>query len=463
MQLTIGELCGILGGRLRSGADGARPACVGPVVTDSRQVEPGDVFWALVGPRHHGGDYCDEAFARGAAGVVVAGRDVHPPRDRWVLEVADAGEALQKFAAWKRSRFTGTVVAVTGSVGKTTTRQMIDTVLRWKLNGTASRESYNNHVGVPLSVLGIEASHQYAVLELGGSAAGEIKSLARLCLPQIGVITQVAEAHLAGFGSLRGVAEAKAELLAELPRSGCAVLNGDDPWLRRMAAHCRAPIVWFGRSGECDVAAADVQSQRGWLQFTTLGQKFRIPVWGRHHLTGALAAIAVGKLHGIGLSEMADALHAFSAVQMRCEVKQLAGATVINDAYNANPCSMRAALDLLRDTRTSGRRIVVCGDMRELGSDADRWHRRLGAEVVTRCGADLLLACGQHAADVVAGALEAGMPVGRTTLCRDVDETAGVLRSAIRHDDVVLIKGSRAMAMDEVVQRLEQETLRQAA
>ncbi len=461
---TLCDLQQATGGVLRvpEGIAGA-PAAVplGPVVADSRQVEPGSIFWALPGTYRDGVDFVDEALARGAAGAVVR-CPVDAPADRWVLQVPDTLHALWQWAEWKRRRFKGTVVAVTGSVGKTTTRQMIHTVLKSRLRGVASPRNYNNHVGLPLSILQMEPEHDYAVLELGASSRGEIAALASLCAPAIGVITQVGDAHLGGFGSRRRIAESKAELLAALPLDGHAVL-GDDPWLRQIAGRCKAPVVWVGRGLECDLSAADVRWRQGELSFRVADCRFSVPVWGRHHLTAALLAVAVGRLLGIGPDETAQALKNFDPMPMRCEVIEVRGATIINDTYNASPTAMRAALELLRDFDTPGRRIVVCGDMAELGDDAALLHRELGQQIVTVCGADLLIACGEFAGDVVAAARAAGMPQARAIPCRTPEETLPYLGQAIQPGDVVLVKGSRILAMERVVDALHRFPRRRSA
>ena len=365
---TIDELSDAIGGRLLPG-DNARDGAaveVGPIVTDSRRVEPGNVFWALRGPNCDGADFVQEAFQRGAVGVVVA-KAVHVPEGCWAVRAEDTHRALGQWARWKRRRFTGTMIAVTGSVGKTTARQMIHSVLQTRLAGIASPQNFNNHVGLPLSIFRIEPHHDYAVLELGASRRGEIASLAELCAPKVGVITQVGDAHLGGFGSRRGIAEAKAELLAALPPDGRAIL-GDDPWLRGVAQQCDAPITWVGESDDCDFRATDVQSEQGRLRFRVAGHKFCVPVWGRHHLIAALLAVATGRSMGFDFEEMADALEDFQPVAMRCEVREIRGATVINDTYNSSPTAMQAALELIGDFDALGRRIVVCGDMAEFAT-----------------------------------------------------------------------------------------------
>jgi UDP-N-acetylmuramoyl-tripeptide--D-alanyl-D-alanine ligase len=458
---TLQNLHETIGGRLQGASRDPRDEALGPVEIDSRQVVEGDVFWALRGPNHDGADFADEAFRRGAAGAIVD-KPVDFPADRWTIEVDNTQRALWQWAEAIRRQSTGTVIAVTGSVGKTTTRQMIHTVLAARLRGTASPRNYNNHLGVPLSMLAIEPGHDYAVLELGASSPGEIATLAELCRPKVGVITHVGDAHLGGFGSRRGVAEAKAELLAELPRDGHAVLV-DDPRIRRVAERCRAPITWVGRRGECDIAADEVTCADGKLQFRVDGRSFTVHVWGRHHLDAALAAVGVGRLLGMDVDEMADALAGFHPLPMRCEVIELRGATIINDAYNASPSAMLAALELLRDFDTPGRRVVVAGDMAELGNEAAMEHFRLGDAIVSRCGADMVIACGEFARDVVEGARAAGMPVARSIPCRTTAEALPFLGQAILPGDAVLVKGSRSMNMEHVIDALRHYPRRRSA
>jgi UDP-N-acetylmuramoyl-tripeptide--D-alanyl-D-alanine ligase len=340
---------------------------------------------------------------------------------------------------------------------------MIDTVLGSKFAGVTSPHNYNNHIGVPLSLLRLELEHRYAALELGASAAGEIGKLAELCRPQIGVITRIGEAHLGGFGSQREIANAKAELLTVLPNDGAAVLNGDDPWLRQVAHRTAARIVWIGRGIDCDVGAVDVHFSAGCLQFRVDRQRYRVGVWGRHHLTSALAAIAVGLEFGMKPSEIAAALAGFQPPTMRCHVTDAAGAKLIDDSYNASPMAMRAALELLRDVDIPGERVVVCGDMKELGETSRQWHRRLGEEVVTRCGADRLIACGDYAAEVVLAARAAGMPKARATACRLVEETIPLAQDATQPGSAVLVKGSRAMGLERVVEAIRSQDFRRAA
>jgi UDP-N-acetylmuramoyl-tripeptide--D-alanyl-D-alanine ligase len=457
-DLTVKQLHEIVGGRLRLATLAPRHgemARVRGVVTDSRQVRRGDVFWGLPGTRFDGSHFTSEAYARGAEGAVVGQKYVQPWPGCWSLEVADAQKALEALAGWNRRRHRGRVVAVTGSVGKTTTRQMIRAVLERRFCGTSSPKNYNNHVGLPLSMLAMHPDHDFAVLEAAASAPGEIAHLAAMCQPHVGVITRVGDAHLGGFGSPDAVAAAKAELIDALAPDGWAVLNGDDPHLRKLAGHFHAHVVWFGRALENDLVATAVESRAGRVSFDVDGTRMSVAAWGRHHLTSALAAVAVGRIFGLSDAEISRGLEEFEPPPMRCQISKVGGATIIDDTYNASPVAMRAALELLRDFDAPGRRIVVCGDMRELGEAAGRLHRHLGNQVVSLCGADLLVACGRHAEDVVEGARAAGMPHSRAVAVACTDEVLTHLDSALTPGDVVLVKGSRALGMERLVQALQ--------
>jgi UDP-N-acetylmuramoyl-tripeptide--D-alanyl-D-alanine ligase len=468
---TLHDLAQATGGRIlpTDRIQDAAGTALGRMVTDSRQVEASDIFWALSGPNYDGACFIHEAFRRGARGVV-ASRMETVPEDGWVLNVDDTQRALERWARWKRRRFSGIVIAVTGSVGKTTTRQMIHTVLQGRLKGTASPRNYNNQWGVPLSMLALEPQHDYAVLELGANRAGEIAMLAELCAPKVGVITQLGDAHLGGFGCRQGVAEAKAELLAALPGSGHAVL-ADDSWLRALSSRCAAPITWIGGGPRCDLRAVNIECRQGRLEFHVAcgagapaagsrGGKqpvrFSIPVWGRHHVNAALASVAVGRMLGLDLEEIAAALANYQAVPMRCEVTEIRGATIINDTYNSNPTAMRAALELLHDFDTAGRRIVICGDMAELGTQSIALHWQMGKDIVQIAEAELVIACGRFARHVTAGARSTGLVRARAVPCDTIEDAMPYVGRAVLPGDIVLVKGSRVMAMERLIDALKQ-------
>jgi UDP-N-acetylmuramoyl-tripeptide--D-alanyl-D-alanine ligase len=452
-ELMLGELAVAAGGVVTMAdmphIEGAS-APVGRVVIDSREVRPGDVFWAMPGKHHDGVQFANDAFARGAAGVVATAR-VTPWSGRWSMRVDDPLASLWQAAAAVRSRFDHPVIAVTGSVGKTTTRQMIYAVLGSRERGVASPANYNNHLGLPLSILRWRDHHRFAVVELGASGRGEIAALAELAEPDIGVIGPLAEAHLGGFGSRRAIALAKAELLDALPKGGLAVLHGDDRRMRALAAGTKADVVWVGRDADCDVVATDVSYDRGKLRFCVDRFPMFAPVWGRHYLPAALAAYAIGRARGMARDEIAHALARFKAPPHRCRPVQVGQSWVIDDTYNASPTAMRAALELARDFSAPGKRIVVCGDMHELGPEAAVWHRRLGEEIVTVGGADRLISCGMFARHVASAAVLAGMPRRYVRPARHSDEATAILRHWLSPGDVVLVKGSRALGLEAII------------
>lgn len=451
-MLTREQILQGTGGRLVCGGLNGNPR-PWRVATDSRHVAPGDLFWALRGPRFDGNDFVAEAMARGAVGAV-CDRDVPVAEGRWIIRVEDSLAALWRMAAWQRDRFAGAVVAVTGSVGKTTTREMIHCVLRAAGRGMASQKNYNNEVGLPLSMLAMEPSHDFAVFELGASAPGEIARLAALCRPDIGVIGPIGAAHLAGFGNLERVALTKAELAQALPADGLLV-TVDHPLLRRATASAAARHERIGPAADCQWWAEQILVEAGQLSFDCDNTSFRLPVWGRHHVYAALAAIAVGRRLGLSTPVLRDNLARFRPVAMRCQAHVVFGALLIDDTYNANPLSMQAALELLAELPCTGRRIVVLGEMAELGDESPRWHRQLGREAAVV--ADALVACGPQADAVAGGAAEMGLAERQVHCVGTSEQAAEQAVALVAPGDVVLVKGSRWMRMENVVQALRRQ------
>lgn len=463
------ELAAALCGRLVKPIDGG-PTSTWPgtvavgaqkqpsVVIDSRKVEPGSIFWALPGEQRDGADFIADAFARGAIGAVTSRRGLVPPPGCWLIEVADPLAALHRLAALYRERTAATVIAVTGSVGKTTAKELIRTLLSQRHATVASAGNHNNHLGVPLSMLGLEPGTQFGVFELAASGPGEIADLAALCRPHWGVITSVADAHLQGFGDSQGVTAAKAELAAALPGDGLLIANGDDERLRRWAAARKADaprICWVGRGANCDIRADHVRYREGQLEFRIAGIPFCVALAGRHFLPSVLAAIAVAVQAGWDLGDVADALVHFTGVPMRCEVSRVEGVTIINDAYNACPTSMLAAFRALWETPPAGRRFVICGDMLELGPQSPRFHAELGEAVVHTAGADGLLACGHFAQTVASAARWAGLSPQRVWASGDVQEALPQLAALLQPGDTVLVKASRAVGLEAAAENLK--------
>ncbi len=428
-------------------------AC-GRIELDSRRIQPGDLFWAVRGETHDGHDFVADAVAAGAVAAVVS-RDRAERCPGAKIVVADTRTALAALGQWHRDRIAAEVIGVTGSVGKTTTKSLIHTVLSAGLTGTESPGNFNNHFGLPLSLLGIRPNDRYAVMELGASAVGEIRHLASVAKPDIGVVTAVELSHVSGFGSLDHITIAKGELVEALPHDGLAVLAGDNPRVRSMTARTRARVLLVGEGADNDVRPIAVRSIPGRMHLRVDGHDYSLAATGRHLLTSALIAIALGREFGLTAAQIAEGFSRFRPMRGRGEIRRFGTITVIDDTYNANPGSMRAAIHVLRDWAGPGRCILVAGDMLELGPYASGCHRQMGEEAAA-CGIHGIIAMGSHAVDVVDGARLAGHPAQQSATCQDLDEVMSLLDEWLEPGDVVLVKGSRGMRMERIVQRLEQ-------
>ena len=421
-------------------------------VIDSRQVQPGDLFFALRGEHQDGHDFVDDALAGGAAGLVVE-RPLEAPPDVAVFQVSDSLSALQRLAAHWRARHDMRVVGVTGSVGKTTCKELIAAVLgtRWRM--LKSPANLNTEIGLPLTLLELTPEHQRAVLEMAMYGPGEIDLLCRIARPQVGVVTNVGPVHLERLGSMGAIAAAKAELVAALPTDGVAVLTGDDPHVATMASRTKAGVLLYGQSPQCHVRGRDLAS-RGLdgISFRltygggSAGVEAALP--GRHHLHPALAAAAVALAEGMTLDEVAAALRE-ARPELRLRVLTTpSGATILDDSYNASPQSMLAALDLLAELQ--GRRIALLGEMRELGTAEEEGHRQVGQRAAA-C-ADLVLVVGERARPLYEAARAAGPAEVR--FLASTQEAAPTLRDELQPGDYLLVKASRAVALESVVDAL---------
>lgn len=430
----------------------AADATFSRVGIDSRTIQPGELFWALRGEQHDGHDFAAAAVANGAAGCVVD----HPIANSGpAIVVPDTLQALWDLAGRHRDRHDAVVIGVTGSFGKTTTREMIHAILSAGHCGLQSPKNYNNHVGVPLTLLELTTEHEFAVIELGASAVGEIRALAELSKPEIGVLTGIGPAHLDGFGSLDGVIAGKSELVEMLPESGFLVANGDDPLVRRIAETARCPVIFAGRNDNNQVRAEAVRVQPGLIRFQINGREYCVEAVGEHHVTAAAIAIAIGREIGLSEDAIADGLAGFTSVAGRCRLQSIGPWTVIDDTYNSNPASLRAACVTLRDWPADGRRILVSGDMLELGATADDSHREAG-RFAAESHIDLIIACGDHAGRFLAGAKAAGMHTSQLAICDNLDTLRTILDCWLEPGDVVLVKGSRASRMERAIDELKQ-------
>lgn len=460
IPLTLAEVARATGG---TPADAPDPQLrvTGPVVHDSREAVPGALFAAVPGDRVDGHDFAHAAVAAGAA-AVLATRPVGVP----AVVVDDVLAALAALAREVTSRLTATtVVGLTGSSGKTSTKDLLAQLLARLGPTVATKESFNNELGFPITALRAEADTRYLVLEMGARGKGHIAELCATTPPRIGLVLNVGSAHLGEFGSRAAIAEAKGELVEALPESGWAVLNADDPLVRGMAARTRARILLFGEAADAQVRAEDVRLDgAGRAAFTLVTPTGSAPVTlrlhGEHHVANALAAAAVATVCGMDAEAAAAALsEARPLSKWRMEVTERQdGVTVVNDAYNANPESVRAALRALAALGGRGeqarRTWAVLGEMRELGADAMAEHDAVGRLAVRLNISTLVAVGGAEAAWMELGARNEGSWGEESVQVPDADTAIELLRQQVRPGDVVLVKASRAVGLERVAQAL---------
>jgi len=434
----------------------------GEIITDSRQVGKGAVFVALVGERLDGHAFLEGAVRRGASCLVVHQQPAASlGRGATVIMVRDTLEALGEMAHYRREAVAPKVLAITGSNGKTTTREMVAAILEQaSLQGRPLRgkvlkteRNYNNLVGLPLTLLRLCGREEVVVLELGSNRPGEIRRLAQIADPDIGLITSVAPAHLEGLRSLAGVGREKGALFQEMRPGGIAVVNLDDPWVSRLGKRFQGHKVTYGRKGMVRGESWRPLGEKG-MEFTLrIGQercRIRLKLCGRHHLDNAVAAAAMAHGLGVELGAMRRGLERVRPFPMRMEIGKWRGIGLINDAYNANPASMAAALKALAQLPRRGEKVAILGDMLELGGASRKSHRELGREVARR-RVDRLYLLGREAGHVKEGALLGGMAEERVIVGKGHEEIAETLRGHVKRGDWLLFKGSRAMNMERVL------------
>ena len=454
-SLGADELASVSGGRLL--ARSARPTRGAAV--DSRLVEPGQLFVALPGERTDGHRFLTDAVRAGAAALLVSRPpdDVAALGDVTIVEVPDTLRALHAVATAWRTRFDPLVVGVTGSIAKTSTKEAVAAVLGRRFVTLRNEGNQNNEIGLPLTVLRLGPEHEAAVLEMGMYVGGEIADLARIGRPSIGVVTAVQPVHLSRIGTIEAVEKAKGELVEALPPTGTAVLNADDGRVRRMAARTTARTLDYGFADDADVGAEDVVSagvdgMRFTLRSPAGSRAMSIPVLGRLGVHNALAAAAVGIAAGLTLDEIEAGLAGGWSAPHRAALVRAGGVTIVDDSYNASPGSVVAALELLAGL--PGRRIAVVGEMLELGDAHRSGHRLVG--VAAARTVELLVVVGDGAAEIAEGALGAGLPAERVLRVPDRDAAQAVLLERLEPGDVVLVKASRGIALDLLVEDLRE-------
>ncbi|HET7726574.1 MAG TPA: UDP-N-acetylmuramoyl-tripeptide--D-alanyl-D-alanine ligase [Candidatus Limnocylindrales bacterium] len=467
--LTADDLVSATGGTLvRQSERPVRGAAV-----DSRVVRPGELFVALPGERTDGHHFARAAVEAGAAALLVTADPVDPgawgdrgpvppDADVTIVRVPDALRALQAVASAWRLRFRPLVVGITGSIAKTSTKEAVATVLAERLTTLKNEGNLNNEIGLPLTVLRLRPEHEAAVLEMGMYVGGEIRDLAAIGRPRIGVVTAVQAVHLSRIGTLDAIERAKGELVEALPPAadgGVAVLNADDERVVRMSARTAARAMTYGFGPGAEVRGTDVESAgldgMAFTLDTPSGiRPARIPALGRLSVHNALAAAAVGLAAGLDLDAIVAGLSRGWAAPHRGEIRRAGGVTIVDDSYNASPGSVRAALELLGGLK--GRRVAVLGEMRELGDAADRGHREVGAAAAAVC--DRLVVVdgepGGGASGIATGAVEAGIPPDRVIAVPDRAAALDALAALLAPGDVVLVKASRGIALDLLVEDL---------
>jgi UDP-N-acetylmuramoyl-tripeptide--D-alanyl-D-alanine ligase len=451
--LTADDLVAATGGRLVARSD--RPIRGGAV--DSRIAQHGELFVALPGERTDGHAYLADAVARGAAALIVS-RPIPDPSalgDVTIVRVADPLAALGAVAtAWRR-RFDPLVVGVTGSIAKTSTKEAVAAVLSARYRTLKNEGNLNNEIGLPLTLLRLGPEHEAAVLEMGMYVGGEIADLARMGRPRIGVVTAVQAVHLSRIGSIDAIEQAKGELLEALPSDGRAILNADDPIVRRMGSRSAAPSLSYGFASDADIGAEDVATagvdgMRFTLRTDTGRAKLTIPTLGRLSVHNALAAAAVGRAAGMTLDRIVAGVEAGWSAPHRVQLVRLGDVTLVDDTYNASPRSVEAALELLADL--PGRRGAVLGEMLELGDAHEEGHLEVG-EAAART-VDWLVVVGEGAVGIAEGAEAAGLDPARIARVPDAETALDVVPPRLRDGDVVLLKASRGIGLDRVVDGL---------
>lgn len=457
MKMTLGDIAAATQGCIAAGS--AALPCAG-VSIDSRTLAAGELFVAIRGAHFDGHAFLEQARAAGAAAAVVRPGTALPP-GMAAVEVADPLQALGDLASWWRRRFAVPCVAITGSNGKSTTKEMVAAIAGALGPVLKTEGNFNNLVGLPLTVFRWDDAHRAAILEMGMNALGEIRRLTEVAAPTVGLITNVTAAHLERLHTVEAVAAAKGELFETMAPEAIAVVNGEDRWVRELGRSRPGRTIVFGMQNDFDVRFLHMETtglEAMDLKIAVGAREFRLalPVPGAHNVMNALAAIAVGVALDIDPAEAVERLVHFRPMAMRLEQVQLAnGVRVVNDSYNANPESMRAAFRTVGAAKRAGRFVAALGDMLELGEAAADLHRQVG-EAAAQMGVGRLYLVGAFAVEVAAGACRGGLPAPAIVVCAGgVEELSSRLEGELCAGDVLLVKGSRGMKMERVVEHLK--------
>ncbi|MBN2405255.1 MAG: UDP-N-acetylmuramoyl-tripeptide--D-alanyl-D-alanine ligase [Coriobacteriia bacterium] len=466
LTLSVGVLCDVVGGELLAGSE---ETMVNGLATDSRDVTPGAAFVAFSGEHADGHAFLKPALKAGARALLVTRDDdgfrelvaTSRRQDVALVLIDDALSAVQALASHHRERLQCPVIGITGSTGKTTTKDFVRSVLGTRLKVVATEANRNNELGVPLTIMEASAETEVLVVEMAMRGKGQIASLCDIARPTAGLVTNVGVSHVEILGSEEAIASAKGELVNAIPERGRVFLNGDDGWSDLLADLSEAPITRYGTGPTCDVRAEGiVVSEEGMASFTLVTEQgcadVVLNVPGRHNVYNALAAASLGLDLKLSLGDVVDGLQAAVFTKMRMETfSSASGIHVVNDAYNANPTSMKAALQTLAEIGATGKRVAVLGDMAELGSLSELAHFKMG-EYVAELHLQALVTVGERARRIAEGATAAGMDAEFVRPCATAEEASGVLDDLLEAGDVVLVKASRVMGLERVVEGITQ-------
>lgn len=430
------------------------------VSIDTRSLQSGDVFFAIRGPNQDGHRFIPDALSKGALGAVVEQAYEYPGEFPVVLvKVEDTHKALKELAMFVRRRWPGTVVAITGSMGKTTTRMFVAQVMQSKYSVYQTPGNYNNLFGLPLALFGLRRNQDFGIFEMGMSALGEVAEMCRIAAPSVGIITNVAPVHLAFFKSLDEIAQAKGELAEALPPIGTLIYNADDPLVRRIAARFAGRKISFGFSELADVRAdhmdiAGPEKTRFELCCDGVTRQAVIPFAGAHYVMDALPAVALGSRFNISLEQIVDSLGQLRQASMRGQILRFKeGFAVIDDSYNSNPRALMQMIEALSSVPSFVRRILVAGEMLELGKDSDSLHFECGIFAANH-GLDMVIGIQGAAREIVRAARESGMPDAQARFFADANNAASFINGDLRKGDLVLVKGSRGVHTEKIVESM---------
>ncbi|MGB9628536.1 MAG: UDP-N-acetylmuramoyl-tripeptide--D-alanyl-D-alanine ligase [Thermodesulfobacteriota bacterium] len=461
MNLSLKEVLKATGGSLLQGEE---EASFKGISTDSRTIQEGELFIALKGDRFDGHHFAIDALEKRAGGILIEEEKIkdirwNGYRPKAVISVRDTLRALGDMARARRRQCGIPVIGITGSNGKTTTKELISACLETTFPVLKTKGNLNNLIGLPLTLLNLTDKEKIAVLEMGMNVPGEIRRLTEIAEPDVGIITNIEKAHLEGMGSLERVKQEKGALYRSMRRDGTILVNQDDPNVVDLAHSFSGQKITFGIKNPADVMAKEIRLRgKEGTSFTLIFEKEAMEVnlrlLGRHFIANALCAVAVASLFGIEIRRVREVIEGFQPFPMRMEVIPLRGGkTLINDSYNANPKSTEMALETLAEVKGNGRGLVVLGDMLELGEVAEEAHREIGRKIQA-LSMDFLLALGEWAPVLVESAIRQGFPFERAKVVEDHSEALSILTRVMREGDWILVKGSRRMGMEKIVEGL---------